>query len=94
MIRVAAHLQGSAPVIERRWLASRKNPSTARVAVNHIWLRHFGQASVETVSDFGRRSGCNDRRTCVCSRQGRRRFSPQSVLHSFARQTWSIRLDV
>ena len=36
-----------------RWIASRKNPLTARVAVNHIWLRHFGRALVESVYDFG-----------------------------------------
>lgn len=38
------------------WIASRKNPLTARVAVNHIWLRHFGQPLVESVSDFGLRA--------------------------------------
>lgn len=37
-----------------RWIASRDNPLTARVAVNHIWLRHFGKALVETTHDFGR----------------------------------------
>ena len=36
-----------------RWIAHREHPLTARVAVNHIWLRHFGQALVETVFDFG-----------------------------------------
>lgn len=36
-----------------RWIASRKNPLTARVAVNHIWLRHFGTALVPTVANFG-----------------------------------------
>ncbi len=36
------------------WIASSHNPLTARVAVNHIWLRHFDQALVETVFDFGR----------------------------------------
>ncbi len=36
------------------WLARRDNPLTARVAVNHIWLRHFGQALVPSVFDFGR----------------------------------------
>jgi hypothetical protein len=37
-----------------RWIADRDNPLTARVAVNHIWLRHFGSALVPTVFDFGR----------------------------------------
>jgi hypothetical protein len=37
-----------------RWIADRENPLTARVAMNHIWLRHFGQAIVPTVFDFGR----------------------------------------
>jgi hypothetical protein len=37
-----------------RWLASKDNPLTARVAANHIWLRHFGQALVPSVFDFGR----------------------------------------
>ncbi|MDE2929009.1 MAG: DUF1553 domain-containing protein [Acidobacteriota bacterium] len=36
-----------------RWIASRENPLTARVAVNHIWLRHFGSALVPSVTDFG-----------------------------------------
>jgi len=35
------------------WIADAKNPLTARVAVNHIWLRHFGRGLVETVFDFG-----------------------------------------
>jgi hypothetical protein len=37
-----------------RWLADEQNPLTARVAVNHIWLRHFGQAIVPGVFDFGK----------------------------------------
>ena len=38
-----------------KWVADRKNPLTARVAVNHIWARHFGQPLVATVFDFGRK---------------------------------------
>lgn len=37
-----------------RWITDRRNPLAARVAVNHIWLRHFGSALVPTVFDFGR----------------------------------------
>ncbi|MCH2203403.1 MAG: PSD1 and planctomycete cytochrome C domain-containing protein [Fuerstiella sp.] len=36
------------------WIASEDNPLTARVAVNHIWLRHFGRALVETTENLGR----------------------------------------
>ncbi len=36
-----------------RWMTRRDNPLTARVAVNHMWLRHFGTPIVETVFDFG-----------------------------------------
>jgi len=37
-----------------RWITSRENPLAARVAVNHIWLRHFGKPLVPSVIDFGR----------------------------------------
>src|SRR5436190_227373 len=37
-----------------RWMADRANPLAARVAVNHVWLRHFGQGIVPTPADFGR----------------------------------------
>jgi hypothetical protein len=36
------------------WITNPRNPLTARVAVNHIWLRHFGQPLVPTVFDFGK----------------------------------------
>jgi hypothetical protein len=39
-----------------RWLTEERNPLTARVAVNHMWLRHFGAALVENVFDFGLRT--------------------------------------
>lgn len=37
-----------------RWIADTNNPLTARVAMNHIWLRHFGRGIVPTPADFGR----------------------------------------
>lgn len=36
------------------WIASDKNPFTARVIVNRLWQRHFGEGIVRTASDFGR----------------------------------------
>jgi Protein of unknown function (DUF1553)/Protein of unknown function (DUF1549)/Planctomycete cytochrome C len=39
-----------------RWITRADNPLAARVAVNHIWLRHFGSPLVENVFDFGLRS--------------------------------------
>ncbi|MGE0374649.1 MAG: DUF1553 domain-containing protein, partial [Planctomycetaceae bacterium] len=36
------------------WIGSRENPLTARVAINHIWMRHFQAPLVSTVFDFGR----------------------------------------
>jgi hypothetical protein len=39
-----------------KWLISKDNPLTARVAVNHIWARHFGQPLVDPMVDFGRRT--------------------------------------
>ena len=35
------------------WIANKANPLTARVAVNHIWLRHFGKGIVATPAEFG-----------------------------------------
>jgi len=36
------------------WITSPKNPLTARVAVNHVWLRHFHTPLVSSMYDFGR----------------------------------------
>jgi hypothetical protein len=36
-----------------RWITRRDNPLTARVAVNHIWMRHFGKPLVPSVANFG-----------------------------------------
>jgi hypothetical protein len=37
-----------------RWITDPANPLTARVAINQIWMRHFGTPLVPTVFDFGR----------------------------------------
>jgi hypothetical protein len=37
-----------------RWVTDPSNPLTARVAVNHLWGRHFGRAILPSVNDFGR----------------------------------------
>ncbi len=37
-----------------RWIASKQNPLTARVAINDMWMRHFGKPLVATVFNFGR----------------------------------------
>ena len=38
------------------WLTDRQNPLAARVAINHIWLRHFGAPLVDNMFDFGLRT--------------------------------------
>ena len=36
------------------WIASERNPLTARVMVNRIWQHHFGEGIVRTPSNFGK----------------------------------------
>ncbi|HUE69947.1 MAG TPA: DUF1549 domain-containing protein [Pirellulaceae bacterium] len=36
-----------------KFITSKDNPLTARVAINHLWLRHFGSPLVPSVFDFG-----------------------------------------
>lgn len=46
-----------------RWIADERNPLTARVLVNQVWMRHFGASFVPDVADFGRRApapACQD----------------------------------
>ena len=37
-----------------RWITDRDNPLAARVAVNHVWMRHFHEPLLSSVFDFGR----------------------------------------
>jgi len=39
-----------------KWVTDRRNPLTARVAVNHLWNRHFGTPLAPTPFDLGRNS--------------------------------------
>jgi hypothetical protein len=36
-----------------KWLTSARNPLTARVLVNRLWMHHFGRGLVATPNDFG-----------------------------------------
>jgi hypothetical protein len=36
-----------------KWVTDERNPLAARVAVNHVWLRHFGRGIVPNPADFG-----------------------------------------
>ena len=36
-----------------KWIVDPKNPLTARVAMNRIWMHYFGKGLVETDNDFG-----------------------------------------
>ncbi len=38
-----------------KWITDPQHPLPARVAVNHVWNRHFGRALVPTLFDFGRK---------------------------------------
>ncbi len=45
---------GSGRLELANWIASPSNPLTARVMVNRIWQKHFGEGIVRTPSNFGK----------------------------------------
>jgi hypothetical protein len=51
-----AFQKGSGRLEMAQAIANPKNPLTARVFVNRVWLWHFGKGLVDTASDFGLRS--------------------------------------
>lgn len=62
------------------WIVDPKNPLTARVMVNRLWLYHFGKGLVSTPNDFGR--------------QGRTPSHPELLDHlatQFIASGWSIK---
>ena len=46
--------EGSGRLELAHWIASPDNPLTARVMVNRIWQKHFGEGIVRTPSNFGK----------------------------------------
>lgn len=63
-----------------KWIADARNPLTARVLVNHVWLRHFGAPIVADVSDFGRRSPAPPHQDAL-----------DSLAAGFMRNGWSLK---
>jgi len=51
-----SHISTGRRLAFANWVTSDQNPLTARVAVNHVWMRHFGQPLVDSTFDFGLRS--------------------------------------
>ncbi len=51
--RLPENYKGSGRRELAEWIADEKNPLTARVIVNRIWLHHFGKGIVPTPNDFG-----------------------------------------
>ncbi len=45
--------RGSGRLQLAQWIATEKNPLTARVIANRVWLNHFGRGLVSTPNDFG-----------------------------------------
>jgi hypothetical protein len=48
--------EGSGRLELAKSIASKDNPLTARVAMNRVWLKHFGEGFVSTPDDFGNMS--------------------------------------
>jgi hypothetical protein len=47
--------KGSGRDLLAQWITDPKNPLTARVMTNRVWLWHFGRGLVNTPNDFGKR---------------------------------------
>ncbi len=53
--KVPADYKGSGRDLLADWIADDRNPLTARVLVNRVWLWHFGRGLVNSPNDFGAR---------------------------------------
>ena len=54
--RAYPHISTGRRAALAEWITHPNHPLTARVAVNQIWMRHFGRPLVEPVNDLGRRT--------------------------------------
>ncbi|MEC9081049.1 MAG: DUF1549 and DUF1553 domain-containing protein, partial [Verrucomicrobiota bacterium] len=72
--------EGSGRLQLAEWIGNPKNPLTARVIVNRVWLNHFGRGLVTTPNDFGA--------------QGQTPSHPKLLdwlAHRFVQNGWSIK---
>lgn len=53
----AGYDEGERRLRYAEWVTDPRNPLTARVIVNRVWLHHFGTGLVDTPSDFGTNGG-------------------------------------
>ncbi len=78
--RLAQEDKSSGRLQLANWIVDPKNPLTARVMVNRLWLHHFGKGIVATPNDFGR--------------QGQKPTHPELLDHlatQFMASGWSIK---
>ncbi|MEL6107689.1 MAG: DUF1553 domain-containing protein [Planctomycetota bacterium] len=73
-------VSGSGRLELARWIASTRNPLTARVIVNRVWSKYFGRGIVPSTTDFGLR--------------GQKPSHPQLLdwlAHDFMTHGWSLK---
>ncbi|MGV3534022.1 MAG: PSD1 and planctomycete cytochrome C domain-containing protein [Chthoniobacteraceae bacterium] len=78
--RPRAFKQGSGRLELAQAIASKKNPLTARVMVNRVWMHHFGQGFVRTPDDIGTQSEAPSHPELI-----------DYLSHYFMEQGWSLK---
>ncbi len=75
-----AFTKGSGRLELARAVVDPRNPLTARVIVNRIWMRHFGKAIVATTSDLGLRGAAPSHPELI-----------EHLASTFIRNGWSVK---